>query len=90
MVRSPGELEDFTVSTTTTEPVFTQTVDHNAAPVTLAAVSRQLNVTEYRLRNLADNGKIPWPFKYHEAGRTYFKCTDVPIIRAVITALARS
>ena len=34
------------MSTTTTEQVFTQTVDHNAAPVTPAAVSRQLNVTE--------------------------------------------
>ena len=34
------------MSTSTTAQVFTQTVDHYAAPVTLAAISRQLNVTE--------------------------------------------
>ena len=71
---------------TTTEQVFTQTVDHYAAPVTLAPAQRH----RVRFTNLADNGRIPRPFKYHEAGRTYFKCTDVPIIRAVIAALARS
>ena len=78
------------MSTTTTEQVFTQTVDHNAAPVTLAASLAPAQRHRVRFRNLADNGRIPRPFKYHEAGRTYFKCTDVPIIRAVIAALARS